>query len=79
MDLLGQDSSYMIGSYTHTQKTPYKTNIDTVVVCTDLSGKEPHIHIGMSRSLCGVMVSTLARNARDVGSIPALGTTFPTT
>ena len=28
-------------------------------------------------SLDGLMVSTLARNARDVGSIPALGTIFP--
>ena len=27
-------------------------------------------------SICGVMVSTLAWNARDVGSIPALGTEF---
>ena len=30
-----------------------------------------------SGSLLGVMVSTLAHNARNVGLIPALGTTFP--
>ena len=30
-----------------------------------------------SGSLHGVMVSTLAQNARDVGSVPALGTIFP--
>ena len=28
-------------------------------------------------NLGGVMVSTLAQNARDVGSIPALGAIFP--
>ena len=28
-------------------------------------------------SLCGVMVSILAKSARDVGSIPPLGTVFP--
>ena len=41
-----------------------------------------HKQVGMgivvkSGSLCGVMVSTLARNASDVGSIPALSTIFP--
>ena len=56
--------------------------IITVVVCTDFSGKEPHGQAGVgmvltSGSLGGVIVSTLARNARDVGSIPALGTIFP--
>ena len=54
----------------------------SVVVCTDLSGKEPYKQIGMGRvvtsgSLCGVMVSTLDQNDRDVGSIPTLGTIFP--
>ena len=53
-----------------------------VVVCTDLLGKETYRQIGVGRmvtsgGLHGVMVSTLARNTRDVGSIPALGTTFP--
>ena len=41
--------------------------------------KELHRHLGVGRIVTsgnqgGVMVSTLARNARDVGSIPALGT-----
>ena len=53
----------------------------SVVVCTDLSGKESHRQIGMgsmaaSCSLVIVMVSTLvstlAQTARDVGSIPTL-------
>ena len=40
-----------------------------------------HIQVGMGSmvtagSLDGGMVSTLARNARDVGSTPALGTLF---
>ena len=52
-----------------------------VVVRTDLSSKELHRQAGVymmviSRSLDGVMVSTLARNARDVGSIHSLGTMF---
>ena len=42
-----------------------------------LSGKEPHGWIGvgrlvMSGSLGGIMVRILNRNARDLGSIPAL-------
>ena len=53
-----------------------------VVVCTNLSGKEPHRQAGIGKvvtsgSLGDVMVSTLAQNARGVGSIPALGTIFP--
>ena len=53
----------------------------SVVVCTDLSGKQPHRQISAgskvaSGSLGCVMVSLLARNARDVGSIPALGIVF---
>ena len=41
----------------------------SVVVYSDLSGKEPHRQVGVGRvmtsgSLGGVMVSTLARNAR---------------
>ena len=52
------------------------------VVCTDLSGKEPHRQAGMgtvltSGSLGGVMISTLAWSGRDVGSINALDTLFP--
>ena len=51
-----------------------------VIVCTDLSIKEPHRQVSMgwvvtSGSLSGVM-STLARNAIDVGSIPTLGAIF---
>ena len=49
----------------------------SVVVCTDLLGKELHRHADMgivvtSGSLRGLMVSILARNAKDVGSILAL-------
>ena len=39
-----------------------------------------HHHLGLLHSLeslHGVMVSTLARNARDVGSRPALDIVFP--
>ena len=58
--------------------------IDTAVVCTDLSGKEPHRQVGMgivviSGSLHGVMFGTLAQNAEDMGLVPTLGTVFPTT
>ena len=52
-----------------------------VVVSPDLSGKEQCRKVAVGRvvtsgSLGGVMVRTLAWNARDVGSIPALGTIF---
>ena len=51
--------------------------VDSVVVCTDLSGKEPHGQVGVSNVMIfsepsGVMVNMLTRNARDVGSIHAL-------
>ena len=54
----------------------------TVLVRTDLSSKEPHRQVGVGRmvtsgSLGGIMVSTLARNARDVRSIPTVGAIFP--
>ena len=54
----------------------------SIVVCTDLSVKEPHRQLGMgtlvkSDSPGGVMVGTLVWNARDVGSISALGAIFP--
>ena len=47
----------------------------SVVVCTDLSGTEPDTQLGLRRvvtsgSLSGVMISPLARHARDMGSIP---------
>ena len=52
------------------------------VILIVFSGTEPHWQVGMgsmmiSGNLGGVMVSTLARNARHVDSIPALGTIFP--
>ena len=56
-----------------------------VVGDTDLSGKELHIQVGVGLvGIVGIVVTskkpmwcTLARNARDVGSILALGTIFP--
>ena len=55
--------------------------IHIVVVCTNLSGREPDINVGVGRmmisgGLGGIVVSTLAQNASDVGSIPALGEIF---
>ena len=64
-------------------KKTYNFRGMSVVVCTDVSGKEPHRQVGMGTvdlppgSLDGVMVSTLAQNARGVDSIPALATIFP--
>ena len=54
----------------------------SVVGCTDLSDKELHRQVAVGKvvtsgSLCGVMVSILAQNVRDMGSIPTLGTIFP--
>ena len=53
-----------------------------IYVCTDFSSKESHRQVGVdivviSGSPCGVMVITLAQNAKDMGSIPTLGTIFP--
>ena len=53
----------------------------SVAVCSDLPGKEPHRQVGVgsmvtSGSLGSLMVSTLAQNARGVGSIPTLGPIF---
>ena len=53
-----------------------------VVVCIKHSHKEPYRQIAKDRvasleRLDGEIVSTLAQNARDVGSIPALGAIFP--
>ena len=52
-----------------------------VVVCTDLGGKELHRQDGVRMVVTSGKPtwcnrSTLARNARDVGSGPALGTVF---
>ena len=49
----------------------------SVVVCADLSRKEPHRQVGMDKvvisgSLGDVIVSKLDWNARDLGSIPIL-------
>ena len=41
-----------------------------IVVCIDLSGKEPNRQMVTSGNLSGVMVSTLAQKARGVGLIP---------
>ena len=54
----------------------------SVVVYTDLSGKELHRQVVMGRvvtseSLGGVMVSTLARYTRDAGLILTLGAMLP--
>ena len=59
-----------------------KEVINTVVVCTDLSGFELHRQVGVGIMLTSGMprwsnASTLARNARFVGSIPILGIIFP--
>ena len=60
----------------------YNSNGASVVVCTDLSGKEPHIQVGMgsmvtSGSQGGVIVSTFPLNAKVGALIPALSTIFP--
>ena len=57
-------------------------NYVLVIVCTDLSSKEPHRQVSMGRVITsgspgGIMVSTLAWYASDVGLIPALGAIFP--
>ena len=55
--------------------------LNSGVVSTDLSGKEPYRQVSVgtvvtTENLCGEIVSTLVGNARYVGSIPTLGTTF---
>ena len=50
----------------------------TTHICTDLSDKSYASRHGKFDDLGGVMVSTLTRNARDVGSILVLDTIFPT-
>ena len=64
------------------QKTEIEQLHSSAVVCTDLSDKEPHRQVGVGRvvtsgGLGGVIVSILSQNARDVDSIPTLGTLFP--
>ena len=56
--------------------TPTDTSL---VVCTDLSGKKLHRQVGVDTvgSLAGVIVITLARDVRDMGSTPTLGEIFP--
>ena len=63
-------------------KIDFKVFYNCIVVCTDLWGKELHRQVGV-----GIVVtsgkpmwcngSTLAWNAKDVGSCPALGRIFP--
>ena len=58
-----------------------KPPLGTICIYALTSVKEQHrqvggIIMGTSESLCGIMVSTLAQNPRDVSSIPALGTIF---
>ena len=50
----------------------------SVVVCTDLSGKEPHRQLDVDRVMTsvrigGIMVGTLSRNAGDIGLISGPG------
>ena len=65
------------------RKLPFKmlasSSGTNAVLCTDLSGKESHRRGRMvtSESLGGALISTVAQNARDVGSIPTLYTIFP--
>ena len=73
----------MLSGSDYSPATPLATPlVGTVVVCTERTSKEPHkqVSVGMvmkSESLCGVMVCTLARNVRNVDSVPALGAIFP--
>ena len=45
-----------------------------VVICTDLSGKEPYRQVGLN--LDGIIICMQASNARHEGSSPALGAIF---
>ena len=59
----------------------FAPTLNSVVVCTDLSGNNRHKQVGMSRvvtsgCLDGVIVSTLCWNASDDGLIPTLGAIF---
>ena len=61
----------------------YNPRGTSVVIYTDLSGKELHSQVGMGRlmisgNIADVIVSTLFLNARDVGSIPVVGAIFST-
>ena len=54
----------------------------SLIVCADLSGKEPPKQVSLCRmvtseNLGGVMVSILAHNARELGSVPDLDAIFP--
>ena len=61
----------------------YNSRGTSLVVCTDLSEKEPQRQVGMGKgmksvSVSGVMVITLARTGSYVGSLPVLGDVFHT-
>ena len=52
-----------------------------IVLCIDISGKEPHRQVDMGRvvtsgNLGGMLICTLTMNERAVGSIPTLATIF---
>ena len=60
----------------------YKSRLTSAVVGTDLWQRDAQRQVGMGRvmtsgSLSGVRISTLARNAKYVDSIPVLGAIFP--
>ena len=52
----------------------------SVVICTDLSGKELLRQVGVDRVVAsgglGVILNTAVRNVRDLGLIPTLGIIF---
>ena len=55
----------------------------SAVVCTDFSGNAPHRQVGVgrmviSRSLCGLILDTLAGHARNVHSTPVFITQMKT-
>ena len=52
--------------------------VNIVVVCIDLSGKEPHRQGDTVRVVTSVSLGrVMARNARDLGLVSALGAIFP--
>ena len=79
----------MVAGLNHTTQSCYLYSAQSdwfwlliVIGLVNLSANEPHRQIGVDRvvtlgSLGGVTVSTLAQNARDVSSIPAVGAIFP--
>ena len=69
---------FMVSSYVPLNIGPNHATLD----CTDHLGKEPYRQVDKDRlvtsgTLGGIMVGTLARNARHVGSIPVVGAIHP--